>query len=310
MATKLFLHDAVFDNPISFLPGLDKRALDDVQGALGTSRDNTTTASGNHILVTPASTFYWSYIVNPVTITGTITVNLWGLEDVMTTNAQLAVVISRYDAASNFISDVVAQGNAAHAKGVELGTASAAQNWTITPTSTTFSRGDVLVLVVHFDAIGTMAAGNGRLTYDAATGTSGDSYISFTETILPYSIVPTSRFVRQAFGIRLLVAETQRVARADFRVPLLETVLVQELADPRLSRDIKMMAALRADAQLLLHLFAENGGFAAVAANPQPFGYASLPSLHVFHPRFQVWFFDRTHPLFPPLAAAPGTSAV
>lgn len=189
MSTQLFLLN---DN--SIIPGIGSfqlsKELGTARGSGVTSGNTTTTASGNHIVATAlTNTICWAYRVNAVTISGAITVNLWGNEDAMATNTQVAIIISRYDSSKAFVSDVVAQGNANHAFGTELGTANAVQNWSVTtPTSTTFADGDWLVVSGHADASGTMASGIMTIFWNGTTSAaSGDAFVTFTETITAYT---------------------------------------------------------------------------------------------------------------------------
>lgn len=185
MATTFFLRNTT-ESGVSISGFTGEHKLDTSRGPLITTGITDTTASGNHIIAldNAAHSAIWLFQVAAVTISGTVTLNIWGFEDAMATNAQLAVIISRYDSGGGFVSDVIAQGNANHAKGVELGTSSAVQNWTATPTSTTFSAGDWLAVIVHVDASGTMAVGQVSVKYDGTTGSAdGDSFVTFTETI-------------------------------------------------------------------------------------------------------------------------------
>lgn len=190
MATQLFLQRVIRVESGVAITGFDEIKLATARDNLATGSQVATTASGNHIIVDNGdntANLIWLYRVNAVTISGIVTFNLWGNESAMAVNAGLAAVVSRYDSTGNFISDVVAQANANHADDVELGTSSAAMNWTATPTSTTFSAGDWLAVVVHADAVGTMAAGTVTLAHGGPTAAaSGDSYVTFTETITEY----------------------------------------------------------------------------------------------------------------------------
>lgn len=190
MATTLYLRlESESSSPITSHTFEDQLAT--TRGGGVSSQTVTTTASGNHI-ETPS---WWIYRVNAVTISGTITFNFWGLESAMTVNAGLACVISRYDGSGNFVSDVVAQGNANHADGVELGTSAAVMAWTATPTSTSFADGDWIVVKPHVDAVGTMGSGAVDFNYGGSTGGSnGDSFVTFTETIEAYT--PADRVPR------------------------------------------------------------------------------------------------------------------
>src|SRR6266496_549304 len=116
-----------------------------------------------------------------VTISGTITFNLWGLESNMANNAGFQVIVQRYD------SQMVLQETVVNSeRGVELATAAAVNSWTATPTSTVFNKGDRIRVVVAVNDIGTMVAAAGGATLRVGgptTGADGDSYIQFTEAI-------------------------------------------------------------------------------------------------------------------------------
>ena len=149
-----------------------------------------TTSGGNHIVFATAGTKCWAIQIEAVTISGTINFNLWGFESNMANNARMAAVVSRYDSAGTFVSDVVANGNANHFDNIEyVVTTPTACTWSATPTSTTFAAGDWLVLAVHADAIGTMgaAAAGASFDYNAAVASDGDSSVQFTETIVAFT---------------------------------------------------------------------------------------------------------------------------
>lgn len=197
MATQLFLRNLVEAGVA--ITGCDELKLATVVGPSGTSHTVATTASGNHLPIDNAdatATMVWLYRVNAVTISGTVTFNFWGLESAMTVNAGLAAIVSRYDSGGTFVSDVVAQANAAHADGVELGTSYALRDWTATPTSTTFADGDWLAVIVHADAVGTMGTGSVNFGYDGITTLNSD--VTFTEAITEFAGVArvpfTSRY--------------------------------------------------------------------------------------------------------------------
>lgn len=145
--------------------------------------------NGVQLPLTPIS---WWYRVNAVTISGAITKNLWGFESAMNANAGLQVIIDRCDGSGAFISTVQ---NSEH--GTELATSSAVRNWaTGTVTSTTFADGDYIRLRVYANDVGTMASGyTVTISMNGSTaGASGDSYVTFTETITEY--VPAADRVR------------------------------------------------------------------------------------------------------------------
>jgi len=69
----------------------------------------------------------------------------------------------------------------------EWGTTAASRTTpTLTPTSTAFSVGDRIVIVIYNDDGNGVTEASGRtwtLDYDAATLSDGDTYLSFTEAI-------------------------------------------------------------------------------------------------------------------------------
>ena len=83
-------------------------------------------------------------------------------------------------------------------------------------------------------------------------------------------------FVLQAIFVRLLIREAQRIDWKNVGEPLFKTFFVEQLSNASFGRDIKVVIAFRATIQVLLHLFAIDSGFAAIALNPKPFGHAAL----------------------------------
>jgi hypothetical protein len=117
-----------------------------------------------------------------VTISGTVTFNLWMGESATTANAGAQCVVERISNLGTILSTVVNS-----EKAVEMPKASsiAAQNWTASPTSTAFKKGDrIRIRVAGNDAGGTMASGNTFLLDYAGTSAAadGDSYVTFNET--------------------------------------------------------------------------------------------------------------------------------
>jgi hypothetical protein len=115
-----------------------------------------------------------------VTISGTVTFNLWMGESDMMANVGAQAVLQVVRATDNSIVTIVNS-----EKGTELDTVYAAQNWTASPTSTACNRGDRLRLIVAANDVGTMAAGYGAgVHYDGGSaGVDYDSWISTTETL-------------------------------------------------------------------------------------------------------------------------------
>lgn len=116
-----------------------------------------------------------------VTISGTITCNIWASETAMTNNAAMNARIWKVS------SEGVITLLGTSTNTVELGTSSSVNVFTITPTSTALNKGDRIFLVLFIDdsAAATMAAvANGVSVFASGptAGASGDSYIEFTET--------------------------------------------------------------------------------------------------------------------------------
>lgn len=199
MATQLFLQKLVSANEITadrFSLGTNTPKLDGSASGwtkplgLKTSRDggneaaSGSTVAGTTLGVEIAGTFPFQWVSPPidqdVTISGTITFNLWMSESSMSANVGPQVVIERIDSTGAVVSTVVNS-----EKGTELPTTIAAQNWTAAPTSTNFKKGDrIRIRVAGNDGGGTMASGfTFTLDYGHSVGgADGDSYVQFTET--------------------------------------------------------------------------------------------------------------------------------
>ena len=120
-----------------------------------------------------------------VTISGTITPNVWGLESNGTCNCGLRYEVLRWSVAAGGI--VSSLGISTNDGFTEWGTsASVRTSPTLTPTSTAFAVGDRIALVFYSDDANGTTEGSGRtwtIDYNGATGVDGDTYLSFTETI-------------------------------------------------------------------------------------------------------------------------------
>lgn len=181
MATTLYLvADA---GPTTDAAALDRLLATSEGGGLSNITASTT-ASGDHIQLTASgSTVAFGLAIDAVTISGTISFSIDALESSMSANATVGFRVCRYSAAGAFISDVVADANAGHKDDAELGTSASTRTWTATPTSTAFSAGDILVVIPHADASGTMGDGyTVTAQYDEA-----NSFVTFTETITEYT---------------------------------------------------------------------------------------------------------------------------
>lgn len=203
MATQLFLQTVGTGTALGFTESRGEiqnlAGTTNVTGMLRTTRGSGVTSStlatvagtvtndtrwvGSGAVTTAGARYEWfsQPIDAPVTISGTITANIWCAENNMSANAASGITVDRVDQFGVFISQI-ASGKAAAEMAI---TTNAAQNFTLTPTSTAMVAGDrIRVRLWHGDGGGTMASG--FTTNIAWAGTSaaanGDTYISFTET--------------------------------------------------------------------------------------------------------------------------------
>lgn len=157
---------------------------------------NVTTVAGttNGIELGSSGTPY-EFISEPldadVTISGTITLNLWAAENNMNANAAINAIIERLDSQGGIVSTI-----AQTARVTELSSTvppGAASNFTVTPTSTNMLKGDRLRVRIYADDAGTMASGfTVTFWYSGQTAAIlGDSYLSFTETFGFLATAPT-----------------------------------------------------------------------------------------------------------------------
>ncbi len=119
-------------------------------------------------------------LAQDITISGTVTFNFWGAESNMSANCGFSCKVYRIRGSDGSIQDLVNKS----ADGVELAvTTAGVRNWTATPTSTNFLKGDRILLIPCINAVGTMGGGyTAFLTWNGSSGgASGDSYIMFTE---------------------------------------------------------------------------------------------------------------------------------
>ena len=118
----------------------------------------------------------------PVTISGTVTLNIWASESAAGANTAINVLLERIGPDFKPISTILKT-----TRVTELGTSSALANFTDTPTSTDLDKGDRIRITVFGDDAGTMAAG---FTFSANIGSNvanegadGDSWVQFTEDL-------------------------------------------------------------------------------------------------------------------------------
>lgn len=125
--------------------------------------------------------YYATQPLEAFTLAGSISCNLRGAEDNNQANASLGVRFYKWTRAGG-LGAQIAQASATVELSVNTETAVTA---TVTPTSTAFVAGDILVMEVGIINIGTMGANRGvTFYYDGPTaGASGDSYITINETV-------------------------------------------------------------------------------------------------------------------------------
>jgi hypothetical protein len=199
-ATKVFLHDAASKG---ILPGgtdIVFRRANSTQGSAKVTAVTNSIAgvvsgqyfpsgTAGHIVTKTAGGTRTLWITDPlasgVTISATITPNLWGLESAAQCNCGARYEVLRWSVATGGISSSL--GISSDGGLSEWGTSAAARTSpTLTPTSTAFNAGDRIVIVLYNDDGNGVTEANNRnwtLDYDAGTGVDGDTYLSFTESL-------------------------------------------------------------------------------------------------------------------------------
>lgn len=235
-ATKVFLHDAA--SKIVPNAGYFYKLADGTQGsgkvtAVTSSVGGPVTgqywpsATTGHIITKSAGGTRTIWISAPlssgITISGTVTPNLWGLESAAQCNCGTRYEVLRWSVGRGGI--VSSLGISADGGMTEWGTSAAVRTApTLTPTSTAFATGDRLLIVIYNDDGNGVTEASGRnwtLDYDGATsGSDGDSYLSFTET-LAFS-ADSNNAPAQPFTSQLLVPD------------LLENAILARLQRPRI----------------------------------------------------------------------------
>lgn len=172
MATTFYLRlgNSWFQNS-----GLIQQSTTDIyRGSASTSTTANTVSSGTWV-----SLGYWIVrALEPFTLSGTITMNLWGEESNNTANASLGLRVHKLTS-GNYTQ--LLQINST----TELATSPAVRTATGTPTSTAFGAGDFLVFEVALVPVGTMGGGRtGTVHFNGPTAAAnGDSYVTITENV-------------------------------------------------------------------------------------------------------------------------------
>lgn len=151
----------------------------------GTNTTSVNTVAGptNGIEIGPGGIPYeWVSppIDQDVTISGTMTFNLWAFESNMNANAAVNCLVERVDHLGAVVSTII---KTTRTTEVAI-TTPAVNNFTGTPTSTAMNKGDRFRVRVFFDDAGTMGSGfTATFVYGQSTvAASGDSWIRFNET--------------------------------------------------------------------------------------------------------------------------------
>lgn len=148
------------------------------------SQSTATTAGGTNIPL--AITWFSDPITAAVTISGTVTVNVWGFEAANTVNAGAGILIERTNNAGTVQSTIVAV-TGVPATITEYTTAPTVKTGTYTPTSTNMAVGERIKFTVSVRNVGTMGANATGVTNGYAgptAGANGDAYIEFTENFV------------------------------------------------------------------------------------------------------------------------------
>lgn len=181
MPTRLYLVDLA-----SSLAGAGQKQLSANSGRASVQAITTTVASGTNIQVTAtaggqALTWFSEPVTEAITISGTVTPNIRGLESANTVNAGVGILIERTNTAGTVQSTIVAL-TGIPATITEFGTTDAAKTANYTPTSTSMAAGERIKVTLSIRAAGgTMAAGTATISYGTGVAGAGNSYIDFAE---------------------------------------------------------------------------------------------------------------------------------
>lgn len=157
---------------------------------LGVAGANTVAGPTSGVQIGSITRSWWTQPLSAVTISGTVTLNVWMSETNMSANVGAQVTIDWYDNSGTSLKGTVLNSE----KGTEVPvTTRAAQNWTAAPTSSALANGDRLRIRVWGNDVGTMGSGFG---FEFASGApsaaaDGDSWVQFTEAVSLYTAAPS-----------------------------------------------------------------------------------------------------------------------
>jgi len=184
--TKLYLHDAASD-----VSGYKEATVS--LGPANTTAVTNTVASGTDIQVTKTgggATVAWitAPFQTAVTISGTVTCNVYGGESATSANAAFRCRLYKYSGGSEGATFMTANMT------TELNTSTTTvRNWTGTPTSTSFAAGDRLVIKMFLENCATSGCPTGTMAgsqtvtlgYNGTTaGSNAASYVQTTENLV------------------------------------------------------------------------------------------------------------------------------
>ena len=195
MPSDFFLRSAA-----SGLGGAGQRALSQRRGRASATFITNTTASGTNITCTASAggqalSWFSEPITSAITISGTVTVNIRGLESANAVNSGRGILIERTNNAGTVQSTIVAD-STVPATITEYTTADAANGAaTYTPTSTAMAVGERIKVTLKVRNVGTMGAGTVTNSHDGpASAAAGDTWVRFNEDILTDEVQDVSPF--------------------------------------------------------------------------------------------------------------------
>lgn len=167
MATVFYLRDLSI--------GIDAYRLSTLErGGSATSIGVATTSGGSWISLG----FCATKPLEGFTLAGSVSFNLMGLESQAQANASLGMRIYKYT------NGVLGSSLGQASSGTELTTSEMVRTASVTPTSTVFSAGSILVVEIGAINVGTMGSRTVEFFYNGPTAAaSGDSYFTITENV-------------------------------------------------------------------------------------------------------------------------------
>lgn len=185
MATKLYLRNTTTNGITDTGDGVVYDLLTSAGAASDTGVVNTT-ASGTNIQWTKtAGGLSMAWISGRVPSGGfTLTTgdyDLWGHESDKSANAGFRLRVYRYEPGTPTITEL---GGSPFDDGVELGTSATSMTQTANNTDQAFNEDDRILIRVFLTNVGTMGGGfTCTLTFNAADGSTGDSFYNINETV-------------------------------------------------------------------------------------------------------------------------------